>query len=68
MSITKIITVRCDKCCAETSGDFTVSEARETARDDGWRRRKSDGRWIDICFACLYDEQHTPITEQGDTE
>jgi hypothetical protein len=58
MSISKIIIVKCDQCHEETSGDISVAEARETARDDGWRRRRIDGRWLDICYACLHpDEQ-----------
>jgi hypothetical protein len=58
MSIVKIITVKCDECGEETNGDWTVSEARESARDDGWRRRRIDGRWLDICPTCLHPGEY----------
>jgi hypothetical protein len=73
MSIVRIITVKCDLCGRETEGDWTVSEARETARDDGWRRRRSTGAgfvgfdtaWLDLCDACVDPE---PILTEGDAQ
>lgn len=59
MSVVREITVICDICHRHCdSCGWTNADARESARDDGWRRRKIDGRWLDICYACLHPDEH----------
>jgi hypothetical protein len=59
MSLCRQIQVICDICgsfCESTASNN--ADARWYARDDGWRRRKIDGRWLDICFTCLHPGEY----------
>jgi hypothetical protein len=52
MSVCCQINLNCDFCGEESSTEWTIGEARREARKDGWRRRKTEGKWLDICDAC----------------
>jgi len=54
MSVSREITVVCDICRSNCdSTGWTNADARQQAHDDGWRRRKIDGEWLDVCPDCL---------------
>lgn len=58
MSVCAEISIVCDLCGSQNdSADISVGCARVRAREDGWRRRKIDGKWLDICDRCL-DQQN----------
>ena len=44
----------CDVCGDATAGEGwqTFQEAVQHKRDNGWRWRKIDGEWEDICPEC----------------
>lgn len=49
----------CDICGEEHPEQFfDFYEAVEAKKIDGWKSRKdADGNWIDVCDACLNEEQ-----------
>ena len=50
-------TLTCDICgdeYPETFFDFY--DAVEAKRENGWKSRKTDGDWVDVCDACLEEE------------
>jgi hypothetical protein len=57
VSVCAQINITCDYCGEESDTWHTVSMARWAARRDGWRKRKIDGKWLDICDACQ-DQQN----------
>lgn len=59
MSVVKVVYLICDLCrvAQETVGLISVTEAREAARDGGWKRRGV----LDICPNCA-------VTEQGEAQ
>lgn len=61
MSVAKAVYLICDRCqiAQERVGMSSVAEAREVARDDGW---KSRGR-IDLCEFCVAAEVRSTNTE-----
>jgi hypothetical protein len=56
MTIKQLFFVVCDSCGAQAGGsDNMGSDARAAltlARDAGFRRRKRDGRMVDLCQRC----------------
>lgn len=50
MSVVKVVYLICDQCeiAQERVGMKSVAEAREVARDGGWKRRGH----LDLCDAC----------------
>jgi len=52
VSVCAQINIVCDHCDAESDTWRTVGMARRSARRDGWRRRKIDGHYLDICPDC----------------
>jgi len=58
VSVSREITVICDICRSFCdSVGWTNEQARDLAHGEGWRRRKIDGKWLDICDACQ-DQQN----------
>jgi len=64
MSLRKDIFVQCDLCGfiemdeAGWANSFSYAgTARFYAREHGWRRRKIEGKWSDICYNCLEKEK-----------
>lgn len=54
-----IYTLTCDICgdeYPETFFDFY--DAVKTKRENGWKSRKSNGGWLDVCDACLEEESN----------
>lgn len=53
MSVCHLLTVQCDfpDCfeSADASG-WTEAEARELAKEEGWKRRQFKGRKFDLCL------------------
>ena len=50
-------TLTCDICgdeYPETFFDFY--DAVEAKKENGWKSRKTDGEWVDVCSACLDEE------------
>ena len=50
-------TLTCDICgdeYPETFCDFY--DAVEAKKENGWKSRKTDGEWVDVCDACLEEE------------
>lgn len=57
MSVSKEITVWCDRCDTWTHGagigiPTTVKDARRAARSAGWTRRRVNGVLVDLCHGC----------------
>lgn len=42
----------CDICGAQLSAQYTFSEAVEAKKIAGWKSKKIDGMWHDICEDC----------------
>jgi len=59
MSLYKEIRVQCDLCrfVEDDAGWGYAETARFYARENGWRRRKIEGKWSDICYNCLEKEK-----------
>jgi hypothetical protein len=67
MSVVPYFNLKCDMCNTVTDdGQWTIAEARSDAHDLGWRRKKINGEWLDICFDCLHPE--TDNNTQGETK
>ena len=52
-------TLTCDICgdeYPETFFDFY--DAVEAKKENGWKSRKTDGEWVDVCDACLEEESN----------
>lgn len=49
-------TPTCDRCGAELEAEFDFYDAVNAKKAAGWKSRKVDGRWEDVCDACLADE------------
>lgn len=64
MSTRPIWTVHCDgrgaDCLGWVSQEHDAPTARAEARYFGWKRRRVDGRWLDLCPACASPEATTP--------
>lgn len=46
----------CDRCGAELPGEFDFYDAVSAKKDAGWKSRKVNGEWEDICDECLRQE------------
>jgi hypothetical protein len=46
----------CDRCGSELPAETDFYDAVSAKKAAGWRSRKVDDRWEDICDACLADE------------
>jgi len=46
----------CDRCYAELDGEFEFHTAVEAKKDAGWKSRKVNDRWQDVCDNCLAEE------------
>ena len=58
MSVFRDIDICCDECDKRADCDsHTVAEARRSARDRGWRYRKSR----DLCYTCATGEVEEDI-------
>lgn len=65
MSVCIQVNLICDFCRSHHDGvDISVGLARVTAREDGWRKRKIDGQWLDICDKCR-DQQENAECEDA---
>lgn len=54
MSKPGIYSLMCDICCDEFKQETfsTFSEAVEFKKNNGWKSKKIDGEWQDICPDC----------------
>lgn len=52
-----IYTPTCDICGAELEGEFEFSDAVQAKKDAGWKSRKVDGQWEDVCDFCWEGEE-----------
>ena len=50
-----LFTPICDVCGAELPTEFDFNEAVNAKKDAGWKTRKVDGQWQDICCDCQGD-------------
>ena len=58
MSIEKIgssYTTTCDICGYELPDEFDFLDAVNAKRAEGWKSRKVDGEWQDVCCNCQED-------------
>lgn len=42
----------CDICGEELPGTYDFYDAVESKKDAGWKSKKTDGKWEDICTEC----------------
>lgn len=49
----------CDWCQSESASHSAVRWTRYYAKQAGWIQRKIDGKWIDICDACVDQQEET---------
>jgi len=49
---TRIYIPTCDMCGAQLSEQYDFNDAVEAKRDAGWKSKKIDGEWIDMCNDC----------------
>ncbi|MDR0905795.1 MAG: hypothetical protein LBN00_06440 [Oscillospiraceae bacterium] len=59
MSIEKfggIFTPTCDICGEELDGGFDFYDAVQAKKTAGWKSRKTNGEWEDVCVTCQEDE------------
>jgi len=47
-----IYTPTCDLCGEELPGEFDFYDAVEAKKTEGWKSRKINGEWQDICCEC----------------
>lgn len=57
---TRTYTPVCDMCGAELETQYDFDDAVEAKKNAGWKSRKLDGEWIDLCQDCQ------PIMERRD--
>jgi hypothetical protein len=60
MSIEKFyrqFTPVCDCCGERIAGADSFDEAVRMKREAGWKSRKVDGEWEDICTDCQFEEK-----------
>jgi len=60
MSIEKfggIYTPTCDLCGEELPAEFDFYDAVNAKKDAGWKSRKTDGDWEDVCTECQEKER-----------
>ena len=48
----------CDICGDELPGEFDFYDAVSSKKREGWRGRKVDGEWQDICCVCQEENGH----------
>ena len=46
----------CDLCGTRLPGEFSFMDAVEAKKDAGWKSRKIDGEWEDVCTDCQFEE------------
>lgn len=46
----------CDLCGKRLGAD-SFEDARRLKTQQGWKSRKVDGEWMDICDDCLFEEK-----------
>jgi Fe2+ or Zn2+ uptake regulation protein len=47
-------TLICDMCGATTEEEYeTFQDAVDAKRDTGWKSKKIDGEWVDLCPGCI---------------
>lgn len=54
-----LYTPTCDICGNELTAEFDFYDAVEAKKNNGWKSRKVDGEWIDVCTDCLDQESET---------
>lgn len=65
MSVCIQVNLICDFCHEHhDNADLSVGLARVAARQDGWRKRKINGQWLDICDQCR-DQQENAECEDA---
>lgn len=52
-----IYTPTCDRCGAELPGEFDFYDAVNAKKREGWKSRKTNGEWEDICPDCQESEE-----------
>lgn len=54
MGIYKDVSIYCDidDCNVEGFETISIKETRWCAKQEGWKRKKIDGEWKDICPTC----------------
>lgn len=48
-------TPTCDVCGDELETEFDFYDAVDAMKSAGWKKRKIDGEWYDICINCSED-------------
>ena len=56
MGIYKDITLYCDICGKEGCGSISIAETRVTALASGWKRKKIEDEYKDICPDCQNED------------
>lgn len=65
MSVCIQVNLICDFCNGQhDNSEWSIGLARVAARQDGWRKRKIDGKWLDICDQCR-DQQENAECEDA---
>jgi len=54
----EIFTPVCDTCGDALEDEWDFDDAVAAKKAAGWRSRKIDGEWIDICPYCQEKEKH----------
>lgn len=49
---TRVYIPTCDICGEQLAEQYDFEDAVEAKRDAGWRSKKINGEWIDLCNDC----------------
>ena len=55
MGMYKDVTIFCDLCFIEGASTTSAEDCRLQVKEEGWVRRKIDGKWADVCFICVQE-------------
>lgn len=47
----------CDYCGEQLAGEESFDDAVRAKREAGWKCRKVNGEWEDICLDCQFEEK-----------